>query len=89
MKLIQPSSLSQLSGVLDTLTDLWAEARRQRFPLWILLGLGLNLAIAPAVLAATHNTFERGTAYAIGLLLIVTIALAIYLFAVILQPERF
>jgi K+-transporting ATPase KdpF subunit len=90
MKLIHFSFLnSQLLASLETLTDLWSKAYRQRLPVWILLGLCLNLAIAPAVLATTNGTIERSTAYAIGLLGIVTLGLAIYLFAVIFQPERF
>ena len=34
-------------------------------------------------------TIARNTAYAIGILLLVTISLSIYLFTVIFQPERF
>jgi K+-transporting ATPase KdpF subunit len=49
----------------------------------------LNLVIAPAVFAATGDEITRKAAYALGILGIVTLGVAIYLFAVILQPERF
>jgi len=65
------------------------DLQRHRMAWGLFLGLCLNLAIAPTVLAMTDGGIERGTAYAIGLLGIVTLGLAVYLFAVILQPERF
>lgn len=49
----------------------------------------LNVAIAPAVYAASDGTMSRGMAYALGLLGIVIAGLAIYLTWVIVQPERF
>ena len=55
----------------------------------LFLLLCLNLLIAPAVDAATGPEITRKAAYALGLLGIVIVGLAIYLFAVILQPERF
>jgi K+-transporting ATPase KdpF subunit len=55
----------------------------------IFLGMSLNLIIAPVVMAASGNEITRNTAYAIGILYCVTIALSIYLFTVIFQPERF
>jgi|GEM_PF-1317300 len=55
----------------------------------LLWGLLLNLAIAPAVYAASNSNLDRSTAYAIGLLLVLVLALAAYLTIVILQPERF
>jgi len=89
MKPTHPSlSASQMSTPITTLLNVLT-SRKHRHPIWILLALCLNLAIAPAVLAATQGTVDRGTAYAIGLLGMVTLGLAIYLFAVILQPERF
>ncbi|MEN9568337.1 MAG: hypothetical protein RLZZ69_3533 [Cyanobacteriota bacterium] len=55
----------------------------------IFLGMSLNLIIAPIVMAAAGNEITRNTAYAIGILYCVTIALSIYLFTIIFQPERF
>ncbi|MBE9213205.1 K(+)-transporting ATPase subunit F [Plectonema cf. radiosum LEGE 06105] len=72
----------------DFISFIWSEWRRQKFPLWIFLGLCLNIIVAPAVYAATPN-IERTTAYALGVLGLVTVGLGVYLFAVILQPERF
>ncbi|ELR99888.1 potassium-transporting ATPase subunit F [Gloeocapsa sp. PCC 73106] len=60
---------------------------RYKFPLAIFLSLCLNILIAPAILAAGGIT--RANAYALGLLVILTLAIAIYLFAVIFQPEKF
>jgi len=80
------SSLSSAVGMLD---HVWTEWHRRRIPLWLFLGLCLNVAIAPAVYAAADGTLERGNAYALGLLGLVTVGLSIYLFVVIFQPERF
>lgn len=51
--------------------------------------ISLNLIIAPVVMAASGPEITRNTAYAIGILYCVTIALSVYLFTVIFQPERF
>lgn len=72
-----------------TLTDLWASARSRKLPLRLLLAILLSVAIAPAVQAASNASLDRGQAWAIALLAFVTFALAIYLFVVIFQPERF
>jgi K+-transporting ATPase KdpF subunit len=55
----------------------------------ILFAALLNIAIAPSIHAASHSAIDRSTAYALGLLLIVVLGLAIYLAIVIIQPERF
>lgn len=60
-----------------------------KFSRIILLGLVLNTAIAPMVYAATDKAITRGTAYALGLLGLLVLALAIYLAMVIVQPEKF
>ncbi|BAW97934.1 K+-transporting ATPase, F subunit (plasmid) [[Synechococcus] sp. NIES-970] len=62
--------------------------RRTRIALGLFLALCLNLAIAPALYAATDN-FSRGNAYALGLLGLVVVGLAAYLTTVILKPEKF
>lgn len=51
--------------------------------------ISLNIIIAPVVMAASGTEITRNTAYVIGILYCVTIALSIYLFTVIFQPERF
>jgi K+-transporting ATPase KdpF subunit len=58
-------------------------------PKILLLGLLINAAIVPALYSATGSDIPRGTAYALGLLGLVVVGLAVYLTAVILQPERF
>jgi K+-transporting ATPase KdpF subunit len=55
----------------------------------ILLATLLNLALAPIVQAATNNTITRQQSFTLGLLILGTIALSIYLFVVIFQPEKF
>lgn len=57
-----------------------------RYLFWSLV---INLLLAPAVYAATGGTLSREQSYALGLLGLVTIALSIYLFAVMFQPEKF
>lgn len=73
------------------LFNTWLETlqkRRHRVAVGLFIALCLNLAIAPA-LYATTDTLERGNAYALGLLGLVVVSLAVYLATVILQPERF
>ncbi len=61
----------------------------RRWPLQLFLLICLNLAIAPAVQASTGTEISRLQAYALGLLGLVTLSLATYLFTVIFQPEKF
>lgn len=68
---------------------LQAQGRLRTVPLKLFIALCLNLIVAPAVLAASGGTISRVNAYAIGLLGLVTVGLAIYLMMVMLQPERF
>ena len=64
------------------------QQRRSRIALGLFLALCINLAIAPALYAATDR-LSRGNAYALGLLGLVVVGLAAYLTAVILKPEKF
>jgi K+-transporting ATPase KdpF subunit len=57
-----------------------------RYLLW---SSAINLVLAPVVYAATSGTISREQSYALGLLGVVTVALSIYLFTVIFQPEKF
>lgn len=57
-----------------------------RYLLW---SSAINLVLAPVVSAATGGTSSREQSYALGLLGVVTLALSIYLFTVIFQPEKF
>ena len=76
-------------NLLEPIEELREQWRRNPFPIQVFLLMCLNLLIAPAVYAATGEDLTRKAAYALGLLGLVTLGLAIYLFAVILQPERF
>ncbi|MDX2239105.1 MAG: potassium-transporting ATPase subunit F [Leptolyngbyaceae cyanobacterium bins.302] len=49
----------------------------------------LNLAIAPAVYAASGNELTRTQAWALGLLGLGTVVISIYLFFVMFVPEKF
>ncbi|MFH7029629.1 MAG: potassium-transporting ATPase subunit F [Heteroscytonema crispum UTEX LB 1556] len=76
-------------NVTEGISYVWFEWRRQKFPLIIFLGLCLNLIIAPIVYAATDKALERRSAWALGILGLVTLALVIYLFDVVFRPERY
>jgi phage-related holin len=67
----------------------WWRWYKQKLPLVIFLVLCLNLVIAPVVYAAADNNLERRSAWAIGILGFVTLAVIIYLFDVICRPERY
>jgi K+-transporting ATPase KdpF subunit len=57
-----------------------------RYLLW---SSAINLILAPVVYAATGGTISHEQSYALGFLGLVTVALSLYLFAVIFQPEKF
>ncbi|OUL25284.1 ATPase [Nostoc sp. T09] len=77
------------SDLLQAISFVWSQWRKQQLPLAIFIVLCLNLAIAPVVYAASDGMLERRSAWAIGILGFVTIALVLYLFVVMFQPERF
>lgn len=84
-------ALSHVSNdfTIEDLTSLWQLSTKKKYPIYLFLGLCLNLIAAPAVYAANANSFTRFQAYALGLLGIVTLSFSIYLFAVMFQPEKF
>jgi K+-transporting ATPase KdpF subunit len=63
--------------------------RRPRLPLYLFLALCFNLVLAPLVSAATDGTLDRTQSWALGLLGLATVGLAIYLFFVMFVPEKF
>lgn len=63
--------------------------RFRKIPLYFLGILVLNLFFSPVVQASTGGLLSRSQFYALGLLSLVTFSLFIYLFIVILQPEKF
>ncbi|BAY43097.1 potassium-dependent ATPase G chain [Scytonema sp. HK-05] len=75
--------------VMQAISFVWSEWRSQKLPLAIFVALCLNLLIAPIVYAAADGTLERRSAWAIGVLGLVTLAVIVYLFVVVFQPERF
>ncbi|WP_242038111.1 potassium-transporting ATPase subunit F [Tolypothrix sp. FACHB-123] len=77
------------SELLQILSFIWSQSRRQQLPLGIFIVMCLNLAIAPVVYAASDGLLERRSAWAIGILGCVTMAIVIYLLVVVFQPERF
>lgn len=62
---------------------------KQKLPLVIFIVLCLNLVIAPVIYAAADSNLERRSAWAIGILGFVTLALLIYLSDVLFRPERY
>ena len=74
--------IEDLFEIATTLTD----RKLTRYFLW---SSAINLVFAPVVFAASNGTISREQSYALGLLGVVTVALSIYLFAVIFQPEKF
>ncbi|MBD2776241.1 potassium-transporting ATPase subunit F [Iningainema tapete] len=77
------------TDLVEMILYVWGQWREQRLPLVVFLGLCLNLLIAPVVYAAADGTLERRSAWAIGVLGLVTLAVVVYLFMVVFQPERF
>jgi len=76
-------------NIVEAISFVWSEWRSQKLPLAIFVALCLNLLIAPIVYAAADGTLERRSAWAIGVLGLVTLAVIVYLFVVVFQPERF
>ncbi|MCX7595977.1 MAG: potassium-transporting ATPase subunit F [Fischerella sp.] len=89
MKIINLRCRFLPADLLKAISFIWSQWRRQKLPLAIFISLCVNLVIAPIVYAAADGALQRRSAWAIGVLGFVTLALIIYLFFVIFQPERF
>jgi hypothetical protein len=61
----------------------------RKYPLYLFLGMCLNLLSAPLVYAATGEPFSRTQAYALGGLGLGVACLSVYLFFVMFAPEKF
>jgi K+-transporting ATPase KdpF subunit len=72
-----------------TPTPMFSTSKTSVISRTILLTTLCNLAIAPPIYAAGNGAIDRGTAYALGLLVIIVLGLAVYLAMVIIEPERF
>ena len=83
---MKPNKLSKTGEFIEIIGDRWS---KNPIATVLFVGMSLNLIFAPMVMAATGAEITRQTAYAIGILYCVTVALSVYLFTVILQPERF
>jgi K+-transporting ATPase KdpF subunit len=81
---------STLLQVSEDVIELWKIWHKRKYPTSLFLLLCLNLIVAPVVQAATGSeVLSRSQAYALALLGITTIALSVYLFVAMFQPERF
>ncbi|MFQ4146365.1 K(+)-transporting ATPase subunit F [Chlorogloeopsis sp. ULAP02] len=89
MKQVNLARKFLLADVIEAISFIWLQWRKQKLPLILFIALCLNLIIAPVVYATAEGTLERRSAWAIGILGLVTLALIIYLFFVVFQPERF
>ncbi|MCC3406088.1 MAG: K(+)-transporting ATPase subunit F [Microcoleus sp. PH2017_10_PVI_O_A] len=63
--------------------------QRHPIPVQLFLIMCFNLIIAPAVYATTDESITKKAAWGLSLLGLVIVGLAVYLFVVIFQPERF
>jgi K+-transporting ATPase KdpF subunit len=75
--------------IAENLVTIWQLWCRRKYPTYLLLALCFNLVFAATAFAATGDAYSRPQIYALGLLGIATLALSIYLFLVMFQPERF
>ncbi|AFZ37490.1 K+-transporting ATPase, F subunit [Stanieria cyanosphaera PCC 7437] len=89
MKLNKTNEFFLTNNTIETIQNIRDRFLKNPLAIVLLLTMSLNLVIAPAVMAASGNEITKNTAYAIAILYCVTIALSIYLFTVIFQPERF
>lgn len=64
-------------------------SQRHPIPVQLFLVMCFNAIIAPAVYATAGEDLTRKSVWGLSLLGLVIIALSIYLFVVIFQPERF
>ncbi|MEG4047388.1 K(+)-transporting ATPase subunit F [Microcoleus sp. Pol17_C1] len=72
--------------IIELVPMLW---QRHPIPVQLFLVMCFNAIIAPAAYAAAGEDLTRKAVWGLSLLGLVIIALSIYLFVVIFQPERF
>ncbi len=78
--------LPQLLEEFENFIKLW---QRHPIAMRLLFVMVFNLLIAPALYASNGDSLTRQSAWTLGLLGLLTLGLSIYLFTVIIQPERF
>ncbi|MBW4632030.1 MAG: potassium-transporting ATPase subunit F [Iphinoe sp. HA4291-MV1] len=76
-------------NIVEAISFIWLKWRSQKLPLAIFVALCFNALIASMIYVAADGTFERLSAWAFGVLGLVTLVIVIYLFVVVFQPERF
>ncbi|HEY9662739.1 MAG TPA: potassium-transporting ATPase subunit F [Allocoleopsis sp.] len=81
--------METVSQSFEVFSEFWSEWRRQKLPSYLFLALCFNLIVAPVVYAASGNEFSRTQAWSLGLLVLGTVALSVYLFFVMFVPEKF
>jgi K+-transporting ATPase KdpF subunit len=86
---MKSNKFSSNQNTIETIQNISDRLLKNSLAKVLFVTINLNLVIAPVVMAASGTEITRNTAYAIGILYCVTIALSIYLFTVIFQPERF
>lgn len=89
MKLDKSNKFSLNQNIIETIQNIGDRFIKNPLAMVLFLTISLNLIIAPVVMAASGTEITRNTAYAIGILYCGTLALSVYLFTVIFQPERF
>jgi K+-transporting ATPase KdpF subunit len=77
------------STVVEDFSSIATKFYSRKLTRYLLWSSVINLILAPVVYAATGGNISREQSYALGFLGLVTVALSIYLFAVIFQPEKF
>lgn len=82
----KPKILPQFLEEIEDFLKLW---QKHPIAMRLLFVMGFNLLIAPALYASSGDSLTRQSAWALGLLGLLTLGLSIYLFTVIIQPERF
>ncbi len=73
---------------MQVIAYIWSQWRKQKLAIVIFMAMCLNLVISRVVYAA-NSTLQIQFTWAYGVLCAVIIALIIYLFVVVFQPERF
>lgn len=89
MKLVHLRRTIVASQVLEAITEIWYQWRRQKLPLYLFLAMCFNLVVAPIVYGATGEELSRSQSWGLGLLGLTTLGLSIYLFFVMFVPEKF
>lgn len=89
MKTNRPNKIFSIKKIIETMQNIGDRFFKNPLAIVLFFTISSNLILAPVVMAASDNEITRNTAYAIGILYCVTIALSVYLFTVIFQPERF